>query len=185
VKKTILAGIVLAWPLASWAADVFDVKLGLWESTHTVTTEMAGVPATQATMPQLTEAQLAQIPPAQRAQIEAMMKGRGGPGSPQTTVIKYCQTAESRARALNISPRENGCSTKLTSMSATKEEIHMDCTGRFKASGDMVVERVDSEHAKGSMVLKSEGDHPMTMKMSFTTKWLSADCGDVKPLGEK
>lgn len=184
MKKMILTGIVLAWPVASWGADIFDVKLGLWESTHTITTEMAGMPSTPA-MPQLTEAQLAQIPPAQRAQIEAMMKGRGGAGSPQSTVVKYCQTAESRARALNVSPRESGCSTKLTSMSATKEEIHMDCTGKFKASGDMVVERVDSEHAKGNMVLKSEGDHPMTIRMSFSTKWLSADCGDVKPLGEK
>ncbi len=184
MKKMILTGIVLAWPLSSWAADVFDVKLGLWESTHTVTTEMAGMPSTPA-MPQLTEAQLAQIPPAQRAQIEAMMKGRGGAGSPQSTTVKYCQTAESRARALNVSPRESGCSTKLTSMSATKEEIHMDCAGKFKASGDMVVERIDSEHAKGNMVLKSEGDRPMTIRMSFTTRWLSADCGDVKPFGEK
>ena len=66
MKKTVLMGILLALPMASWAADVLDVKPGLWEQTMTM--EMTGGPA----MPQMTPEQLAQLPPAMRARLEGM-----------------------------------------------------------------------------------------------------------------
>jgi Protein of unknown function (DUF3617) len=182
VKKIILTGIVLAWPLASWAADVFDIKPALWEAT--MTTEMQGMPA-QPAMPPMSEEQLAKIPPAQRAQIEAMMKGRGGLGSPQTTTTKVCHTRESLANAQGFARPNSGCTSKVTSVSAAKMVVHMDCTGQFKGSGDMTVERVDSEHSKGNFVMKTEGEHSVTMKMSFTSRFLSSDCGDVKPVEVK
>jgi hypothetical protein len=67
------------------------------------------------------------------------------------------------------------------------QTIHMECTqGKTSSSGDLMVERIDAEHARGNMVMKSAvGDQPVNMKMTFTTKWLSSDCGDVKPLGAK
>ena len=52
----------------------------------------------------------------------------------------------------------------------------------------MVVERMDAGHVKGAMDMKTlmEGaPQPTHVKMTFDTKWVSADCGDVKPLGEK
>ena len=52
----------------------------------------------------------------------------------------------------------------------------------------MVVERVDAGHVKGAMDMKTlmEGAPQATqVKMSFDTKWVSADCGDVKPFVEK
>lgn len=179
MKLTILTGILLVCPVATWAADLFDVKTGLWETTST--REMTGMAAPA--MPQLTDEQLAKIPPAQRAQIEAMMKGRGG--APQTSTNKVCLTKEALAKALSFGQQNNNCTQKINSLSAAKQEIHMECTGQFKGSGDLVVERVDSEHAKGNLLMKTEGDHPTTIKVSFSTKFLSSDCGDVKPMGDK
>jgi hypothetical protein len=66
------------------------------------------------------------------------------------------------------------------------QNIHMECTqGKTNMVGDLMIERIDSEHAKGNVVMKTSGEQAMNMKMSFTTKWLSADCGDVKPLAAK
>lgn len=174
MKKTILTGILLAWPMASWAADAFDIKPGLWE--QTVTTEVTGMPA----MPQLTPEQLAQMPPAARARIEGMMQGGG-----QTITTKVCHTRESLADARSYSRQDSTCTSKVNSMSATRVEVHTECTGRMKASGDFVVDRVDAEHTRMTGVFKGEGDHPISSKMSIAGKWLSADCGDVKPFSAK
>ena len=184
MRLTILAGAALLLPMAMWAADIFDIKPGLWEYTTTTSMDMAGGQQMPA-MPQLTEEQLAKIPPAQRAQIEAMMKNRGAMGSPRTNTSKVCITKESLAKALNFSQQQNTCTSKVNSLSSTKQEIHIDCAGQFKGSGDFIIERVDSEHAKGNMTMKTEGGHAMTMKMTMSTKFLSSDCGDVKPAGEK
>ncbi len=174
MKKTILLGILLAWPLASWAADAFDIKPGLWEQTTTM--EVAGMSA----MPQLTPEQLAQMPPAARARLEGMAQGGG-----QTITTKVCHTRESLADARSYSRQDASCTSKVTNMTATKVEVHTECTGRMKSSGDFVVDRVDAEHTKMSGVFKTEGDHPMSTKMSTSGKWISADCGDVKPITPK
>jgi len=182
VKKTVLMGILLALPMASWAADVLDVKPGLWEQTMTM--EMTGGPA----MPQMTPEQLAQLPPAMRARLEGMMGG-----APQTITTKVCQTKESLADAQTYARQQNSCTSTLTSMSATKVEYHTDCTGRFKGSGDFVVERVDPEHTKTTGVLKGvsstgkkgDAEQPINQKMTISGKWLSTDCGDVKPFTPK
>lgn len=178
MKKTILTGILFALPMASWAADVLDVKPGLWEQTMTM--EMSGMPA----MPQLTPEQLAQMPPAARARIEGMMGG-----APQTIATKVCQTKESLADARAYAQQQNSCTTKMTSMTANKVEYHTECSGRFTGSGDFVVERVDSEHTKttgalkgmSSLGKKGGAEQPISQKMTITGKWLSPDCGDVKP----
>ena len=69
----------------------------------------------------------------------------------------------------------------------------MECTrGNTKTAGDLTLERVDSEHLKGNMDMKTTGDSStgggpqnMNINISFTNRWLSSDCGDVKPSGEK
>jgi len=188
VKKTILTAILLALPMSSFAADIFDVKLGLWEQTTTM--EMAGMPAMQG-MPQMTPEQMAQMPPAVRARMEAMMKGQGSMGGPFVT--KICRTRESLADAMSYAARQdNSCTTKITNMSASKVEVHTECSGRVTSSGDFVVERIDSEHTKMTGAMKgvaagnkSGQDNPVTSKMTSTGKWLSPDCGDVKPFNGK
>jgi hypothetical protein len=188
MKRTILMTVALLCPLAAWAADdikPFDAKTGLWETTSTM--EVSGMPAMPA-MPQLSEEQLSKMTPQQRAQMEAIMKSRMGAGMPRTSTSKTCLTKDSLQQALAMGQNEN-CTRKVVASSSSMQNIHMECTqGKTNMTGDLMLERVDSEHAKGTMVMKSAGgDQPvnMNMKMSFNTKWLSSDCGDVKPLGGK
>jgi Protein of unknown function (DUF3617) len=179
VRITLLCGALLLSSAALPAQDIkpFDVKLGLWETTST--TEMSGM--AMPNMPQIPPDALSRMPPEQRARVEAMMKGRGGAARPVTT--KVCITKETLAHAGAFGQTDKSCTMTVVSSTPSKQVMHMDCTRQENhMSGDMTVERVDTEHAKGSMVMKSEGEHAVNMKMSFENKWLGADCGDVKPV---
>lgn len=178
MRITTLLSLLLLSSAALPAQDIkpFDIKLGLWETS--TTTEMSGMPAMPA-MPQIPPETLARMPPEQRARMEAMMKARSG-GKPMA--VKSCITRETLNRSVAFSQQDKSCTTKVVSSTPSKQVVHMECTREnTHMTGDMTVERTDAEHAKGTSVMKMEGDHPTTMKMSFETKWLSADCGDVKP----
>ncbi len=183
MRTMILICFAFLWPLAAQDIKPFDVKLGLWETT--VKTETPGMPA-MPSMPNIPEDVLARLPPEKRAQLEAMMKARGA-GGPGAITAKVCQTRESLDRGIAFNPSEKACTYKVVSSSSSKQVVHMDCAqGEVKMSGDMTVERADAEHIKGAAVMKSTGgERTVDMKMSFDSKWLSADCGGVKPAGVK
>jgi hypothetical protein len=180
--------IVMMCPAAIWAQDIkpIDIKPGLWE--NTTTSEMSGM--SMPAMPAISEDQLAKMPPAQRAQVEAMMKG--GMGAPRTTTTKACITKEQLTRSI-FDNGDKSCSYKLTNSSSSNQMVHVECTrGTTKTAGDLNLDRVDSEHVKGNMLMKTTDSaaaagrgQNMNIKISFTNKWLGADCGDVKPSGDK
>jgi hypothetical protein len=181
MKVSILFGLAVLVPVAAMAADEMrplDAKVGLWEST--VSTQMSGLPA-MAAMPQIPESALAKMTPQQRAQMESMMKSRASGGAPQVTT-KVCLTRESLSSGA-LARQDNSCTHKVISSSAAKQVVHVECVhGEVKTAGDLTVELVDPEHIKGTMAMKSAmGGQNTDMKMSFNNKWISADCGDVKP----
>lgn len=181
MRTMVLAAAAILCPLALCAADdikPFDAKLGLWESTST--TDLGGA----SPMSQIPPDRLAAMTPQQRAQLEAVMKARGGL---RTNTVKFCVTPETLSRGLSMSQRENACTRKVVSSSASKQEIHLDCSqASVPMTGDVTIERLDAEHVKGAVAMKSaSADRPMQMKSSFNAKWIAADCGDVKPITGK
>jgi hypothetical protein len=179
VRITLICGALLLSSAVLPAEDIkpFDVKLGLWETTST--TEMSGM--AMPAMPQIPPDALSRMPPEQRARIEAMMKGRGG--SPNSMTVKSCITKDTLARAGAFGQSDKSCTMKLVSSTPAKQVIHMECTRDTNhMTGDMTIERVDAEHVKGSSIIKAEGEHAVTVKSTFETKYLSSDCGDVKPV---
>lgn len=178
MRLTILACLTILAPFACQADDLkpMDVKLGLWETSSK--TEMPGMPSS---LPQIPEDALAKMPPDQRARIEAMMKGRGAPG---TMTTRSCLTKESLQHGLNLQ-NDKSCTYKVTGSSASKQQVHVECErGQVHTTGDLTLERLDAEHVKGAMVMKpsaGEGD----IKVSFDTRWISSDCGNVKPVTGK
>lgn len=185
--KNILLAVVLACPLVSWAQEIkpFDAKPGLWE--RAVTSEITGMPAMPPMAP-VSDETLAKLPPAQRAQVEAAMKGRGSMGTPQTITTKYCVTRESLSKPM-YNDSGKTCTNKLVNSTANTQQVHVECTPTgMKMVGDVTIQRVDAEHTKGTMVAKTSGGdsgRSIDTKMTINSKWLSSDCGDVKPLGEK
>jgi hypothetical protein len=182
VRITLLCGALLLSSAVLPADDIkpFDVKLGLWETTST--TEMSGM--AMPAMPQIPPDALSRMPPEQRARIEAMMKGRGG--SPRTATVKSCITKDTLAQAGAFGQSDKSCTMKVVSSTPAKQVMHMDCTRENNhMTGDITIDRVDAEHVKGLSSIKSEGEHAVTIKSTFETKWLSSDCGDVKPISPK
>jgi hypothetical protein len=174
VKTRILLVLAFLTPLAGWAVDPvpMDVKLGLWETTLTNQMDISSMIPPDA---------LAQLTPEQRAKMEAAMQGRG---APRTTTIKHCITKETINEAFSSpgrgNPKEQICTQTFVTSTSTKQVVHMECTsGNMKSSGDVQVEVIDRENAKGSMVMTSAGGRGGNMKMAWTSKWLGADCGDV------
>jgi hypothetical protein len=184
--KKILSAIVMMCPVAVWAQEIkpLDIKPGLWE--NSTTSQMSGM-AMPANMPQISPDQLAKMPPEARARVEAMMKG--GPGAPQTRTSKVCITHDQLSKPI-FDTGDKSCSYNLTNSSSSSQVIHVECTrGNTKTGGDLTFKRVDSEHLTGDMLMKTTGDSStsgsvgqnMTIKLSFSNKFLASDCGDVKP----
>ena len=181
MKTTFLLGIAILCPLAALTAQEikpFDAKPGLWESTMTM--EISGMPAMPA-MPQLTPEQLAKMPPAARQ---------------RTITSKSCTTREEINKGLAFSDKtQANCTRRIVSSSSSKVEMHVECAPdktNMTVVSDITVERLDSEHVKVAGTSKSTGTgagngaaRSMDSKFTVNSKWLSSDCGDVKPAGEK
>jgi hypothetical protein len=177
MKTTTFAFIAMLLPAAALAQmKSIDVKPGLWEVT--ATTEMSGMPTMA--MPQIPPDKLAQLPPEQQARIQAMMKG-GANGTPATNTMKSCITREQIEQGLSFQ-NDKACTSKIVSSTGSKQEIHTECThGQVKTTGDINIERIDSGHIKGNATMTGVGNAKMGMKITFDSKFLSSDCGDVKP----
>ena len=165
--------ITLLLPLACLAADDFkpiEVKPGLWETT--ITTQAKGIaPAPPEVMSRLS--------PDQRSQAEAASKAKGGVGQ-QTRVIKACMTADDLKKPFALSEDAHAvCKRTVLASSSTKTDVHFECTkGQVQSTGDIHVEAVSPESTKGSSQYSSQDAvHKLDAKVTFTGRWLGADCG--------
>jgi len=167
MRKEIVLGTVLLLPLIAAAADFtpLAVKPGLWEVTLT-------------SKIQLPDAMLMNLPPDRRAQMEAMMSSRAG----QPTVVKSCLTKESLSRALDFgADAKKTCQYKLVTSSASRQEVDIECTAKDgkTTSGKMTFEALSPESGRATMQMTQDGG--TKMNMTINSRYLGADCGDVKP----
>jgi hypothetical protein len=165
--------ITLLLPLACLAADdlkPLDIKPGLWETT--ITTQAKGIPPAPPEM-------MARLTPEQRSRAEAAAKARGGVGQ-QTRLIKSCMTADDLQKPFALSEDAHAvCKRTVISSSGTKTDVHFECTkGQVRSTGDIHVEALSPESTKGSSQYSSQDPaHKLDAKVTFTGRWLGADCG--------
>jgi Protein of unknown function (DUF3617) len=171
-NKLLLASIVLC-SLTLWAADditPLNVKEGLWEIT--VTHSMTGMPA----MPNIPPEALAKMPPEQRAKIETMTKGA-------PDVRRECITKEKLEKHSAFGNSRGDCTRTVINSTGRKLEVKFHCEEKQSSSdGNFVVEAIGTDNVKGTthLVTNSSSGHTMTMDFTFSSKYLGADCGDVK-----
>ena len=177
MKKVLFFAISVVYPLASWGADDFkpmDVKTGLWEST--VTNQMSGQ------LPIPPEA-LARLTPEQRAQLEQAMKARESRG-PKTTTNKSCITKDQLNKPITFDQdKKNNCTSTLLHSSSSEQDVRMECSeSGVQANVMLHIQAVNSENVKGTVQLTANGGgNKMNSQSSFSAKWVSSDCGSVKP----
>ena len=179
VYLTICLIVLSALPLL--AADkltMLNVKEGLWETT--TTHSMSGMPNT--------DDMLSKLPPDQRARVEEMMKQKGMSMNGNTIVAKSCVTKEKIEKGMAFGENKENCTREIVSSTPTHIEVKFRCEepnrkdgSKTTSEGSVKVDVVSSDTTKGTIhsVTNNEG-HPMTMDMSFTSKYLGASCGDLK-----
>ena len=136
------------------------VRMGLWQSTVTTTvTGAEGTPMAQAL------------------------------GSGRTTVTQGCLTPESWQRDMqSMQQRQHSSECTTTNLQQDSHHFSMDmsCTSAHGFSStthfEMLIDDAESTHGHADMKMSGPAfPQGMSMHMTMTTKFLSSDCGNVKP----
>lgn len=173
-KHALLAATMM---LSAACAHAQTQAPGLWEHTFKMSSPGGEMEKAQAQM----QAQLAAMPHEKRKQIEEMMKSRGVTMGAQGTVTKVCVSKEQAARPAE--PRMNAdCSRQDVTRSGNTMKYKFECTQPRPMTGEGEMSFVsDKAYSGKSTVTTQVKGQPQQMTMEMSGKWLSADCGEVKP----
>lgn len=174
--------ITLALAFSALPAAAQTMKPGLWE----VTSRMGGehgakIAAAQAEM----QKQLAAMPPEQRKQMEKMLaqQGVGMPGAAPGggMAARVCISKEMAAR--NEAPAQQGdCKQESMQRSGNTTRFKFTCSKPpATGEGEVTLQSPEAYTMKLKTVSQAKGK-PETMTMESQGKWISADCGKLKPV---
>ena len=170
--------VVAAIGSSAHAADLkLNVKPGLWEVTSA--SQMAG----QMGQMQMPDSVMQNMTPERRAQMEAMMKNMAARAA-QPRTRQRCITEEQLKRdAAFGEAQRTDCKQTVTTNSASDWEVHAQCSGDGRQSDITAHFHADSSTSVTGtvdMAITADG-RSMNGKNTISAKWVSADCGDVKP----
>ncbi len=175
--KSYAAALLLAIATAAAAPALAQkVAPGLWE--HQMTMKGARMDAAMAQMQQ----QMAAMPPEQRKMMEDMMARQGvGMAAGKPNSVRVCITPEQAAR--DEMPQHDGrCKQQSMQRSGNVVRFKFVCTGEPPASGEGEFTLVSDKENKGRVTVNTTvKGQPERMEIEQAGKWISADCGAIKP----
>jgi hypothetical protein len=174
--RSVVTGVALyaLMLLGAHAADLrLKVKTGLWQSTVSM--------QTNGQLP-IAEADLAKLTPERRQQFEAAMKAAMA-NAAQPHVVTSCVTAEQLRRGLSLKTEDNpSCKRTVVSSSSSTWAMHEECTGTSARTSTIRFHATSPEEIDGQLQMTmTRGDRTMTSNGTVHGKWLTSDCGSVKP----
>lgn len=172
VLRSVVAA-ALACAAQAHAQSAPPIKPGLWR----VVVENDGQK-----MPDMSE-HLKNMPPEQRRQMEAMMKERGIDMSGGASGMKLCLNKESLDQG-KWQGEQGKCKTDILSRTSTQWKWRSVCTDP-KAESVGEANFADPENytvTSTTTMASAPGGAPRTVKSTVRSKWLGADCGDLKPM---
>ncbi len=179
---------ISAFSLIATPAAAQTMKPGLWE----ITNKMGGSGDSGAKMAAAMEQmqkQMASMPPEQRKQMEKMMAQQGvnmSPGKPGGGMsTKVCITKEMAAR--NEAPAQNSgdCKQETLQRSGNTTKFKYTCTKPpSTGEGEVTMTNPESYTMKMKINRDVKGKSEQ-MTMDAQGKWLSSDCGSIKPIAAK
>jgi len=176
-QHALVATILIA---ASACAGAQTMKPGLWETNNKMQADgKMGQDMASA------QQQMANMPPEQRKMMQEMMAKQGvamGSDGPGTIGTKVCITKEMAEK--NEIPSEKGdCKQTRSPRSGKTMKIAFTCTNP-PSSGEGQITFVSPEAYTMNMTMNSAAQgRPQKINMDASGKWLSADCGAIKPRG--
>ena len=178
--------VIVAFGLIAAPAAAQTMKPGLWE----INNKMGGsgdtgakMAAAQAEM----QKQMAAMPPEQRKQMEKMMAQQGVNMAPSAAgggmAVRVCITKEMAAR--NETPTQGDCKQEQMQESGNTTKFKFTCSKPpSSGEGEVTMNSPESYTMKMKMTSQEKGK-PEQMTMDAQGKFVSSDCGSVKPIASK
>ena len=179
---------VVAFGIIATPATAQTMKPGLWE----ITNKMGGsgdtgakMAAAQAEM----QKQMAAMPPEQRKQMEKMMAQQGVNMAPGAAgggmAVRVCITKEMAARNETPAQSQGDCKQEQLQKSGNTTKFKFTCTKPpSSGEGEVTMNNPESYTMKMKMTSPEKGK-PEQMSMDAQGKFVSSDCGSVKPIAGK
>ena len=161
------------------SASAQNLKPGLWEVTSSMKGGAGDMDKAMAHMKQ----QMAGMSPEQRKQMEAAMAKQGiamssGPGG---MGVKTCMTREMVERN-EIPAHQGDCRTTKNERSGNTIRMAFACTNPPSSGEGQLTIQSPEAYTMRMAVKGPPGGKGETVNMDASGKWLSADCGNVKPM---
>ena len=163
--------LLAAASLASHAAE--PVRPGLWEFTQQNSVAGQQMPDMQQMM-----AQLQSLPPAQRQMMEQMMAQQGVKLGQQG--VQVCLGAEQLKQGEVPMPQQDGCSQQVTERSASHWKFTYQCPDS-SGEGEVSISSEREFTTRMHGMVSHEG-RQQPMDMQSQGRWISDDCGNLKPV---
>ena len=167
-------------------ANAQTIKPGLWEITQKMKSGSAEMNNAMGAL----QDQMAKMTPQQRKQMQEMMAKQGvnidlgaggGATKPGEMTVKMCMTQEMIAQNQTV-PQQPGCTHTQSPRVGNTWKMSFTCT-KPASSGEGQTTMISPDAYTMKMTINSSATgKPERMDMEGAGKWLSASCGDVKPL---
>ncbi len=162
-------------------AHAQSTKPGLWE----INQKMGGNPEIDKAMAQMQQ-QMAGMSPAEKKMMQDMMAKQGmsvpTAGAGGGMAVKVCITPEMAAKQDMPVQAEGDCTTTITSRTANSLKMNFVCKTP-PSSGDGTYTFISDKAYTMTMQMKTtQQGKPVSTTLDGQGKWLSANCGAVKPL---
>lgn len=168
----VAAALSLAGP-AAHAQDAPPIKPGLWQMK--MANEIDGQKA-----PDVAE-MMKSVPPEMRKQMETMMKERGVDMSGGGGTQRICQDKASLDQG-RWTGEQGRCKTDIVSRSASVWKWRSVCTGPdSETDGEARFAGPESYAVTARSTMRVSGQ-VRTTNTTITAQWVSANCGDLKPI---
>jgi hypothetical protein len=179
MKTLLTTAAVCACVLVSAEASAQTrMRPGLWEHSFTMKSQSGQMEKAMSDMQQ----QMASMPPEQRKMMEEMMAKQGMNMGAQGRSVRMCITKEQAERD-ELPQQDGSCNQQVVQRSSNMIKVKFTCTGNPPASGESEVTFSSPTAYTGKSIVNTTVDgRPERMMMDQTGKWLSPDCGNVKPM---
>ncbi|MBY0415461.1 MAG: DUF3617 domain-containing protein [Bdellovibrionales bacterium] len=161
------------------SSNVFSadsMKPGLWENTINMKSASGKM---EAAMNQMKE-NMKQMPTDQRKMMEEMMAKQGYGTKGNSTIVKSCVTKE-QAENLEIPQDKNDpCTREVISRSKSTVKVKFTCKNNGTGTGEFTLDSPTAFRIVADIAGDINGQKEQ-INFNQTGKWLSADCGNIRP----
>jgi hypothetical protein len=180
VFRVVPAALLLAAAALATSAQAQKLTPGLWENTSTVKMQSADGRSADAMAGM--QQKLAAMPPEQRKMVEEMMAKQGVGMGAKPNTVRVCISPEQASRS-DMPPDDGRCKRDVLDRKGSTVRIRFTCEGPPASTGEGSYTMVsDKAYTSAMTVTTSGGPHGGgTMEMTGSGRWVSADCGGLKP----